>query len=409
MEITNPPVIKVTRVYDDTVAAFNKGYKIVCHEGGSRSSKSWSIMQFFLLKALAGEKLTITIVRDKLTWIKSTLLKDFAELTEKYGISVNPVINPNRQEQVYYINGSEFAFYGLDYAEKLHGRSQDWYWINEVMEVAQKHHDQLEMRTRVGGILDYNPYDDLHWVFDLQKRPDVCVIKSTMLDNPFLPKAIIDKIKSYEPTPENVARGTADNYMWEVYGKGEKARLMGAVFTNWDIVEGVPGEAKLLGFGKDFGYTNDPTTLVALYTKDNELYFDEWLYKTGMTNQDIVSEYKALGVQPLWEIYADSSEPKSIEEIRRGGFNIKPVVKGQDSVNFGIDLLKQYKMHITKRSNNLELELRRYKYQEDKTGRVLNVPVDAYNHCIDAIRYVATMKLGRKPHLQFISRGALGI
>jgi phage terminase large subunit len=400
--------IQATRVFKKTIQA-EKLHKIICHEGGSRSSKTWSIFQFFFLKAIRRERIRITIVRDKLTWIKSTLLLDFKEMCELYDLPVSPQINVNRSEQVYEIYGSEFAFYGLDYAEKLHGRTQDWFWINETMEVARKHFDQLEMRTKIGGILDYNPYDDSHWVFDLQKRDDVEVIKSTMLDNPFLPDAIIKKIKSYEPTPENIERGTADDYMWQVYGLGNKAKLKGAIFENWDIVEEIPEEAKFIAYGKDFGYTNDPTTLIAMYMMDNELYFDQVLYEKGLTNQDIVDRYVDLEIGKLEEIYGDSSEPKSIEEIRRRGFNIRGAKKGSDSIMYGIDLLKQYKIHITKRSVELESELRKYKYQEDKMGNTINKPVDAFNHCIDAMRYVAIMKLGKKPELQFISRGSIGI
>lgn len=387
--------MKATRVLRETILA-QKTYKVICHEGGSRSSKTWSIFQFFLLKALKGQNITVTIVRDKLSWIKGTLLKDFLEMCDKYKIAINPEVNVNRPEQVYHINGSEFAFFGLDYAEKLHGRKQDWTWINEVMEVGKKHFDQLEMRTTKGIILDYNPYDDSHWVFELHKRPDVCVIKSTMLDNPFLPKAVTDKIRSYEPTEENIKNGTADNYMWEVYGRGEKARLQGAIFTNWDTVEEVPSEAKFIGYGMDFGYTNDPTSLIGMHTMDNELYFDQLLYRVGMTNQDIADELTRLEIQRVDDIYADSSEPKSIEEIRRRGFNIRPVTKGQDSVMYGIDLLKQYKIHITKRSSETEAELRKYKYQEDKTGKTINKPIDSFNHGIDAMRYIAMMKLGKR-------------
>lgn len=401
-------IIKCTEIYEKTVNA-SKQYKIICHEGGSRSSKTWSIFQFFLGKAVEGERITITIVRDKLTWIKTTLLKDFQEITELMEIKVVPEINPNRPEQVYNVNGSEFAFFGLDYAQKLHGRTQDWFWINETMEVAKKHFDQLEMRTKVGAILDYNPYDDLHWVFDLHKREDVAVIKSTMLDNPFLPKSIIDKIKSYEPTPENIERGTADNYMWEVYGKGEKARLQGTIFNNWDIVDEIPNEAKLLGMGLDFGYSNDPTAVVELYTMDNELYFNQVLYEKELTNPEIAQKLKELGVDYSVDIFADSSEPKSIEEIKRAGFDIKPVEKGSDSINYGIDILKSHKMHITRKSSEMEVELRRYKWSEDRTGRILNKPVDAYNHAIDAMRYIAMMKLGKEPEIQIIPAWKLGI
>ena len=326
-----------------------------------------------------------------------------------YGIKVTPEVNINRAEQIYDVNGTQFAFYGLDYAEKLHGRSQDWFWLNEVMEIANKHFDQLEMRTKIGGVVDYNPYDDMHWIFDVQKRDDVAVIMSSMLDNPFLPKAIVDKIKSYEPTEENIKTGTADEYMWQVYGLGVKGRLQGTIFNNWDIVDGIPDVAKFVAYGKDFGYTNDPSTLVALYMMDNELYFDQLIYETGMTNQDIAKRYGELEIPNYEKIWADSAEPKSIEEIRRSGFNIKGVKKGADSIMYGIDIMKQYKMHITRRSVEAERELRRYKYTEDKTGRMLNKPIDDFNHIIDAMRYVCMMELGKKPELQFLNKGSLGM
>jgi len=390
--------IQATNVLRRTIEA-EKKYKIICHQGGSRSSKTWSIFQFFILKALQGERLTITIVRDKLTWIKSTLLKDFEKICREYSLPITPDININRPEQIYNICGTEFAFYGLDYAEKLHGRSQDWFWINEVMEVSQKHFDQLEMRASKGAILDYNPYDDLHWVFDLHKRDDVCVIKSTMLDNPFLPDTIIKKIKGYEPTPENIASGTSDEYMWQVYGLGNKARLQGVIFDNWDIVDDIPDNAKFVAMGLDFGYTNDPTAVVELYTMDNELYFNEILYEAGLTNQDIAKKL----VNKTDMIYADSSEPKSIEEIRREGYRIFPTEKGADSINYGINLMKQHKIHITKNSTNLEKELRRYRWMEKKEGGVENRPVDEFNHAIDACRYVCMMKLGRSIDIPIFS------
>jgi phage terminase large subunit len=401
--------IQATRIYEQTVEAA-KNYKIICHKGGSRSSKTWSIIQFLLGEAIQGKKYSFTIVRDKLSWIKGTVLKDFQDIADLMEIKVIPSVNPKRQDQVYNINGSEFAFFGLDYAEKLHGRRQDWFWMNEVLEVHNKSHfDQLEMRTDIGGILDFNPYDDRHWVYDLEKRNDVIFIKSTMLDNPFLPESIINKIKSYEPTDTNIQQGTADNYMWEVYGLGNKARLQGTVFSNWDTVDSVPENARFIGYGQDFGFSNDPTALVGVYMMDNELYIDQLLYKVGLTNDDIVSEYKQLNIRNVDEIYADSAEPKSIEEIRRRGFNIRGAKKGSDSIMYGIDLLKGYKLHITKRSIDLESELRRYKYQEDKSGRIINKPVDAYNHAIDALRYLAIMKLGTQPKLQSFSRRGLGI
>lgn len=400
--------IKVTSLYEQTVEAA-KNNQIICHEGGSRSSKTWSIFQFFLAKAIQGEELTITIVRDKLTWIKSTLLKDFEEMAKQMELKVSPNINPNRAEQIYNINGTEFAFFGLDYSQKLHGRRQDWFWINEAMEVAQKHFDQLEMRTQKGGILDYNPYDDMHWIFDLQKRDDVAVIKSTMRNNPFLPAAVIKKIESYEPTAENIRQGTADNYMWQVYGLGEKARLEGVIFENWEEVDEIPEGAKLLGYGLDFGFTNDPTAMVALYRYNQELYLDELLYETGLTNQDIVKRLQEMQIEKTTLIIGDSAEPKSIEEIKRAGYSIKGSRKGSDSIRYGIDLLLSHKLNITRRSENLKNEKRKYKWAEDRQGRRLQVPVDDFNHLIDAERYIAMHCLGRSHEIQIIGRDRLGI
>lgn len=400
--------MNATKVLKKTLRA-EKKYKIICHEGGSRSSKTWSIFQFFLLKAVKGEGVTVTIVRDKLTWIKSTLLKDFAEMTNRYGLSITPEINFNRADQVYNINGSEFAFYGLDYAEKLHGRKQDWFWINEALEVEKRHFDQLEMRTTKGGLIDYNPYNDIGWVYDIQKRPDVCVIKSTMWDNPFLEENIRKKILSYKPTPENIRNGTADNYMWEVYGLGNKAKLQGVIFVNWDIVEGIPDGARFLGYGLDFGFRNDPTALVGLWEFDKELYADNPIYRTGMLNSDIINELKKLKVNSGDLIVGDSSEPKSIEEIRRAGFNIKGAYKGADSVRYGIDLLKSFKIHITKRSIEMENELRKYKWKEDRNGNMLNEPIDELNHGIDSLRYIAMEKLGNKQEVQILNRELLGL
>jgi phage terminase large subunit len=410
-DIASVKEIDLDIVYDIEVED-NHNYYLDCGKPilVHNSSKTWSIFQFFILKALAGEKLTITIVRDKMTWIKSTLLLDFRDLVEKYDLEISPEVNVNRAEQVYNINGTEIAFFGLDYAEKLHGRTQDWFWINETMEVAKKHFDQLEMRTNIGGILDYNPYDDSHWVFDLPKRDDVEVIHSTMLDNPFLPPAIINKIKSYESTEENLKRGTADNYMWQVYGLGKKARLEGLIFEDWKEVKEIPEDAKLLGYGLDFGFSNDPTALVELHYFDQTVYLKELIYETGLLNSDIVALMTELKVPKSALIVADSAEPKSIEEIRKAGFyNIKGAKKGPDSIRFGIDLLLGKNICYTEDSINLDREKRRYKWAEDRFGNKLKNPVDEFNHCMDAIRYIAVEVLSKKFEFQSFNRDLLGL
>lgn len=409
--------IKGTNVLARNLQAVNEGYRIICNQGGSRSSKTWSIFQLLIIRALEGRREVYTIARQKLTWVKATLLQDFKELVKLYDLPITPKINPNRQDQVYYLNGTEFAFFGLDYPEKLHGRTQDITWINEVMEIAQPHYDQLEMRTKKLIFLDYNPYDDQHWVFNLHKRKDVKVIRSTMLDNQEnLPPLIINKILGYRPTLENIQQGTADKYMWEVYGLGKKGRLKGVIFSNWDIVDSIPPEAKDLGLGLDFGFANDPTALVDLYLLNGtDLYIDELIYETGLKNfstdpkeRTIVSVMQQLGVG-YRPITADSSEPKSIAEIRSQGFNISGAEKGPDSILYGIELLKGYKLHITRRSVNIEAELRKYKWSEDKNGKSLNIPIDSFNHAIDATRYRATAVLGGTKKVKILDKSRLGL
>jgi phage terminase large subunit len=389
-----------------------KEKKIVCHEGGSRSSKTWSIMQNWLLKALQGEVGDVTIGRDKLTWIKPTLVKDFKEMTNLYEIDVSPTINLNRSDQSYTVGDFEFNFVGLDNYQKSHGRKQKYFWLNEVMEIKKKDFDQIEMRTEIGGVLDYNPIDDTHWVFDLQKRDDVGLIKSTMLDNPFLPETIIRKILSYKPTEENLRQGPADSYMWEVYGLGNKAKLKGVIFENWDEVDVIPAGAKFLGYGMDFGYTNDPTAIIEIYFFDGEIYLNELVYSTGLLNSDIITRLKQFGVTKFQPIYPDSANPSNIEEIRRAGFTMKKVDKGQDSVSFGIDIMKSYRMHVTRKSVNLIKELNRYKWAEDKNGEPLkdrhgrSQPIDEFNHAIDAVRYCVMTVLKKKQLVQILPRSS---
>lgn len=385
--------MEATPVYQRTLEAMQE-YSIVCSEGGSRSSKTWSTFQYFILKAMSGERFSVTIVRKKMTWLRDTLLDDFGDILSKYpNIKITPAINRDRANQTYFIKNATFTFWGLDDPQKAHGKKQDYFWINEAMEVDKNEFNQIEMRTTRGGILDYNPSDDNHWIFSLHKRPDVGVIKSTQLDNPFLSPRIRKTILSYKPTPENIAQGTADNYMWQVYGLGNKAKLQGLIYENWEPVDAIPEDAKLIAYCLDYGYTNDPTSVNEIYMFNNAVYANELIYETGMTNPMICERLEQLKIKKDLPIYAESSEPKSNAEIEQQGYYIVPVVKGEDSVRFGINILKGYKVYYTRRSVDIDTEVRKYKWAEDKNGNSLNVPVDKFNHAMDAIRYFAMMAL----------------
>ena len=307
--------------------------------------------------------------------------------------------NHNKSEMTYELLKNEISFIGLDEPAKLHGRKQDIFWINEAIGTpgsafapSKEIFDQLEMRTTGSFFMDYNPKVTRHWIYDsVLTRKDVVWIHSTMLDNPFLEQSIKSKILSFEPTAENKLRGTADKVKWEIYGLGKRAQHEGIIFQNVNYVRDFPVEARVLGYGLDFGFTNDPTALVKVGLLHGELWLDELIYETALTNSDIDKRFRI--IKPS-EIIADSAEPKSIEELRRMGWSIKSTRKGKDSITQGIDIIKRYKLNVTERSLGLKSELENYAWKEID-GRISNEPIDSFNHSIDALRYVALDKIGK--------------
>ena len=228
-------------------------------------------------------------------------------------------------------------------------------------------------------------------------------IKSTYLDNidhltgqPLLESSIIKAIESRKPvfdTEGNIVSG--DEQFWKVYGLGEVGSMEGVIFNNWETVDSIPDSGKWSAFGLDFGFTNDPTAIVRVVYQGGDLWVEELCFEQGLTNPDIVAKLKSVGVGSLDDIIADSSEPKSIAEIRRGGFRAcRGVKKGPDSINNGIDILKRYRIKIHKKSTNLIEEFSNYQWFKTKDGEYLNKPIDNFNHGIDAVRYVCFDKIG---------------
>lgn len=389
--------IEATPVYEKLDERIQSGDRIIVLEGGSRSSKTWSIIQRLLVYAQENPGKTFTISRARMTWLRMTLMKDFVEIVNKLDLDVTPEFNLNRQVQEYRIFDCEFAFIGLDEPQKLHGRKQDVFWINEAIESTQKDFDQLEMRTNDFGILDYNPSVEDHWIFDsVIPRPDVTMFRSTMLDNPFLNNAIRRKILSYNPDdPQNVINGTADETNWKIYGLGVRARQKDLILTNWSVVKKFPEDYKWIVSGMDFGFTNDPTGVIRVCLHEGRLFVDELIYETGLTNPDISNKLKEIDHPKTQEIIADSSEPKSIKEISRMGWRVVGAVKGPDSVRAGIQVLQSYQIHVTEKSVHLIKELKNYKWKKDPHNdkKLLNEPVDNFNHLIDALRYAVGSKV----------------
>lgn len=367
--------------------------RITIEQGGTRSGKTYNILLWLIFGyALKNTGKTITICRKTYPALRSSSMRDFFDILKEHDIYEEADHNKSNSE--YRLEGNLFEFISLDQPQKVRGRKRDVLYINEANELYFEDWQQLIFRTTEKAILDYNPSDEFHFIYDkIKPREDTDFYITTYKDNPFLSDEIINEIERLKNVDENY---------WKIYGLGQIGSSQALIFRINECNE-IPAEAKFLSYGMDFGFTNDPTTLVAIYQQGDNIYLKELLYQTGLTNRDINDKLKLHEVERK-EIFADSSEPKSIEELYRMGWNIKPATKGQGSVNIGIDMMKRYNLYVTKDSVNMIKEFRNYKWQEDKNGNILNVPVDMFNHTIDAIRYGLYDKLSKPNYGKYAVR-----
>jgi phage terminase large subunit len=366
--------------------------RFVLNQGGTRSSKTFSILQVLIVKALqAEEPTTISIVRKTLPALKKSVLRDFISILDSMGIYDDT--QHNKSDNTYQLNNTLVEFFSIDTAAKYRGSKRDYLFINEANELTFEDIFQLQVRTTKQVFADYNPSDSISWIYDLidQRSDEVDFIKSTYLDNTFLEQSIIDEIVKLKETDEDY---------WRVYGLGERGGTKDLVYTVKEI-DTTPEDAILIGLGLDFGFSHDPTALIGVWKKEDSLYFDELLYERGLTNYDLIQKLKEISLDKRLDIVADSADPKSIEELRRSGYAVKPALKGPDSIRNGIDILKRHKLYVTKQSPNLLVEFQRYKWRKDSAGNMLNQPVDVFNHGMDSIRYVALNMLKIKPQNTF--------
>jgi phage terminase large subunit len=375
------PKIQTNIVYKHLV---NSDKKIIVEQGGTRSGKTYNILLFIIFHYCTHNKnKIITICRKTFPSLRATVLRDFLQILNHYQVYRDEFHNKSSSE--YHLFGNLIEFTSLDQSQKIRGRKRNLLFINEGNELYWEDWQQLIFRTQERIILDFNPSDEYHWIYDnVITREDCAFYKTTYLDNPFLEDVIKEEIERLKET---------DDQYWQIYGLGERATSINTIFK-YSEVKQIPEDAKLIAYGMDFGYSNDPTTLVSVLVMEHNLYIKEHLYRTQMTTQDInvfLREQNLLS-NP---IYADSAEPRLIAELRRMGHNIFPSLKGKDSVNAGIDLLKRYKLHITSDSNNAIQEFRNYKWKEDRSGKLINVPEDKHNHIIDPCRYATYSILSR--------------
>lgn len=368
--------MKTTSVFAQNIAAYNAHkYRFHNNKGGTRSGKTYSIMQLLFLLAYYDPKPTITsVVSETLPHLKRGAIRDFKAIIGGEGLFEDK--QWHQTESIYtFPSGSIMEFFGADSAGKVHGAGRDRLFINECQNVKYEIARQLFVRTREAIWLDYNP-THMFWAEEkIIGSGREHTITSTYLDNEYLSPEQVQEIESYK----------SDTNWWRVYGLGQTGRLEGLIF-DFDQVDEMPDIRGRHCYGLDFGYTNDPTALIECLIVGNDIYLDELIYRKGLLNSDIAAAMRDNNV-PLRsdEIFADAAEPKSIDEIHKYGFNIKPCIKG--SINTQIDTVQTARLHVTKRSVNLIKELRNYTWKKDKNDVPLNVPIDLFNHAIDASRY----------------------
>lgn len=371
----------------------NSDKRIIIEQGGTRSGKTYNILLWIIFDyCINNTGKVITVCRKTYPALRATAMRDFIDIMKSYNLYSEDAHNKSSSE--FHFNGNVIEFISLDKPTKIRGRKRDLLYINEANEITFEDWQQLIFRTVGRIILDYNPSDEFHFIYDkIKPRDDVDFFITTYKNNPFLSDDIISEIERLKDIDENY---------WKIYGLGEIGTSKSIIFRFKDCFE-IPETATFLAFGMDFGFTNDPTTLVGVWKQGDDLYLKEYLYKTGLTNRDIDTYLKQFEIGKK-EIYGDSAEPKSIEELYRMGWNIKPATKGQGSINIGIDMMKRYRLNITVDSLNMIKEFKNYKWAEDKNGIALNVPVDAFNHTIDAVRYALYDKLSRPNYGKYAIR-----
>lgn len=364
------------------ISKLKKRLRIV--QGGTSSSKTFTILPLLIQYAIQKPNSEISVVAESVPHLRRGAVKDFLKIMDWTGNFNHN--NFNKSNLTYkFSNGSYIEFFSADMPDKLRGARRDVLFINECNNVSFESYQQLSIRTKNFIYLDYNPTNEF-WVHT-ELLDDADFIILTYKDNEALDPAIIKEIEK--------ARDKAKTSMywhnwWRVYGLGELGMLEGVVFNNWKTIDTIPNEAKLIGYGLDFGFTNDPTAIIEIYNYNGQRIVNEIVYQTGLVNNEISKK-----LQKNVIAYADSSEPKSIEEIRRTGQLIKGVTKGQDSVNFGIQIMQSQSYLVTAQSTNLIKELRAYCWDRDKTGKQMNKPIDNFNHTIDALRYHEMESLGK--------------
>lgn len=381
----------LTKNYIKLDTAFKKGYTTASEQGSARSSKTYSNVQWLINLCSTTAGMTVSIVRKTMPAIKRSVYRDFEEIMVDWGLWNTGKMN--KSEYVYtFPNGSWIEFFSCENEQKLRGPKRKILFVNEANELTPLEWQQLQMRTTLFTIIDYNPsFSDEHWINFVNKEKKTFHWISTYKDNPFLEQRVVEEIEKLR---------TSNSSLWQVYGLGMQAIVEGLIFTNVEVINSIPAHVKKHHWrGIDFGYSSDPTAIVDVFYHDRNLYLDEICYNTAMLSSDIIRTLKENDGSV--ETICESADPRLIQEIYRGGCNVRQVHKFGGSILAGISKMQESpKIYITSRSVNGIKEFKNYTWAQDKEGHWLNKPIDAFNHFIDAVRYVCLEKIlggQRKP------------
>ena len=361
--------LKVTSVFNKNLNEYNKATRFIVNQGGSRSSKTFSILQLLIFICLTEPGKKVSIVRKSFPSLRGSILKDFMEIMEL--LNLYNIKNHNKTEHTYkFDNGSIIEFFSIDDAKKVRGRKRDIVYCNEANELNFDDFQQLSLRTSNTLFIDFNPSEDEHWIYELINDDRSVLLKSTYKDNIFLHKDIVNEIENLINVDENYYR---------IYALGEKPSKTAKIYSHFRQYDNEP-ELKDWCWGLDIGYTH-PSALVRCKFDGNIIYVREFLYESNMTISDLINNVKDIvDDKPL---YVDSARPDVIEELKRNRLNAKSSDK---RVKEGIDYIRSKQIFIHSESLNLWKEYKNYMYKT-MGNKLTEEPVKVMDHCIDAMRY----------------------
>lgn len=357
-----------------TTKGFLDGYRYIIHEGGTRSGKTHTLLStiYHIVNSRKNETVA-SVVSETMPHLRKGAMRDYKRILQ--GQKSWDDDKWNKTDSIHHVAENKIIeFFSADTSDKVHGPERDYLFINEGQNVSYEIARHLFVRTKKTIFIDFNPTREF-WVHtELKNDPKTLWIHSTYLDNPFLTQEQVDEIE----------RNKNNKQWWEIYGKGNIAESEGAVYSGWQIIDSVPHEARLERYGLDFGYSNDPTTIDAIYHYNGGIIIDQITHQKGLSNRQIADILLNI---PKTLTIADSAEPKSIDEIASYGVSIQPSIKGQGSILKGIQYVQGQKVSVTKRSLETIKEYRNYLWQTDKDGKIINVPEPGWDHHMDGIRY----------------------